>query len=247
MRRCTRRDGAAVAHLVVDERLARLHDLALVDAPVRVEQERLDAARDADRELGHGVGFVELEHAVLPVRQGEDLIERLFGHDVADLVGGDVALVEQALTERFGFLLFLGQQGVGHEHLGELLLCEQPRPEQAGAELLVGHRQRDRLHAALDQIDEAELVEVADLDDARGLSLREELQDAREVEPAYGTSQQHGSRNLPSPAGFRQSMAEMLGWSDVVGGPRGPGRALTLACEAGYTCPFDISERTRTP
>ena len=179
--------------------------------PVGVEQQLLHAADDADGELGHRLGLVELEHAVLPVRQREDLVEGLLGHDVADLVGGDVALVEQALTERLGLLLVLAEQRVGHEHLGELLLGEEPRPEQPRAELLVGHRQRDGLDASVDQVDEAELVEVAHLDDPRRLRLREKLQDARQVEPAYGTRQQHESKALPFPAGFRQSMAEMLG------------------------------------
>ena len=65
---------------------------------------------------------------LLPVRQSEDLVERLLGHDVADLVGGDVALVEQALAQRLGLLFLLAQQRVGHEHLGELLLARAAPP-----------------------------------------------------------------------------------------------------------------------
>ena len=120
-----------------------------------------------------------------PVRQSEDLIERLLGHDVAHLVGGDVALVEQALAQRLGLLFLLAQERVGHEHLGELLLVEQTGPDEPAAELVVGHGQRDALDATIDQVDEAVLVEIAYLEDTRRLLMSEELEDARQVELVY--------------------------------------------------------------
>ena len=42
-----------------------------------------------------------------------------------------------------------------------------------------------------DEIDEAELLEVADLEHAGGRALREELQDARQIEAEDGSLKQH--------------------------------------------------------
>ena len=76
--------------------------------------------------------------------------------------------------------------GFLHEDLGQLLLAEAAGLDQASAQLLVRDRQRDTLHAALDEIDETVLFEVAHFEHAGGSVLRQKLQDARQIEPMDG-------------------------------------------------------------
>ena len=193
-------ERAGVAHLVLHDvhRLARA--LALVDAPVGVEQQLLHVALDGDLEARHLLGLVVDEDAVLPVGQLEHLVERLPAHDLADPGFAREALLDQALAERLELLLVVGERRVLDEGLGELLLAEAAGLDQARAQLLVGDRQGDAFHAAVDEVDEAVLLEVADLEHAGGGVLRKELQDARQVEPVDGSLEQH---RLVS-AGFRR-------------------------------------------
>ena len=103
-----------------------------------------------------------------------------------------VALLDEALAERLELLLVVREAGVFHERLGELLLGEAAGLDEARAELLVGDRQGDGLDAPVHEVDEAVLLEVADLEHAGGGALREELQDAGEVEPVDRSFEQHG-------------------------------------------------------
>ena len=96
-----------------------------------------------------------------------------------------------------------------------------------------------RLHAPLDQVDEAELLEVAHLDDAGRLLVGEELQHTGQLEGAYGTAQQHGSGPSPLSRWFSAEYGRNVRMdSDVAGGRREPRARVDLPCEAGYTCPF---------
>ena len=129
------------------------------------------------------LGLVVEEEAVPPVGQLEDLVQRLPIHDLTDPRLAGEPLLDQALTERRELLLVVREFRFPHEDLGQLLLAEAAGLDQAGAQLLVRDRQRDTLHAALDEIDEAVLFEVAHFEHAAGDVLRQELQDARQVEP----------------------------------------------------------------
>jgi hypothetical protein len=112
----------------------------------------------------------------------EDLVVGLGVHDVPDRLFVRVALLDETLPERHELLLVASQLRLFHERLGELLRVETPRLDQPRPELLVCQRQRDSLHVSLDEVDEPVLLEVPDLEHAGGDVLREELQNAGEVE-----------------------------------------------------------------
>ena len=77
--------------------------------------------------------------------------------------------------------------GVLHERLGELLFGEAAGLDEARAQLLVGDGQGDGLDLPFDQVDEPVFLEVADLEHAGGGALREELQDAGQIEAVDGS------------------------------------------------------------
>jgi hypothetical protein len=83
------------------------------------------------------------------------------------------------------------EAGILDERLGELLLRETACPDQPRPQFLVGDGQRDALDAPSDQVDEAVLLEVADLEHARCRALREELEYPGQVEPVDGALQEH--------------------------------------------------------
>ena len=58
--------------------------LALVDAPVGVQEQLLHVALDRDLEVRHLLGLVVDEHAVPPVGELEHLVQGLPAHDLAD-------------------------------------------------------------------------------------------------------------------------------------------------------------------
>ena len=186
--------------------------LAFVDAPVRVEQQRLHVTLDRDLEVGHLLGLVVDEDAVLPVGELEHLVEGLSPHDLADPGLAGESHLDEALPQRRELLLIVRECRVLHQRLRELLLREAAGLDEARAQFLVGDGQGDRFDLPLDQVDEPVLFEVADLEHAGGGVLREELQDAGQMEAMDGSLQQHHLARAGGSVhcGYRQDAGKCL-------------------------------------